>query len=580
MHRARWPAASVSGPALGALAGGLAAVVGVLASAKTRLDPWQLWLPMQAVGLSFTTAGVIAWLRRPGNGAGRLMVAVGVVWYVMDLRASTQPALFAVGFSLFYLTPVVLTHLVLALPGGRLRRWPERLVAAGLYATVLVTQPPRYLVEHPRPPQSWTSPTPAYSAWAYAGSVAGLALTVASLVLVLRRWRMAGRPTRRTHALVWIAGTAVGLTVLVTILASMVNAAEEAMRPLAIVYTVGLVFIPFAILAGVLRVRIARIRVADLVLRLEATTEPAELSAALGDALGDPTLRVCFRRPDGGEDAGGYVDAEGRPVRLPDGGDRAVTFVRRQGGPLAALVHDPALHDQRPLVDAVVAATRLALENARLHAAQRAQLQEVRASRARIIAAADAERHRIQRDLHDGAQHKLLAISMLVSRVKEELPAGAGRSAGLLEAAGTRLHEVIRELRELTEGIHPPALTEQGLGAVLESLAERAPIPVRFAVPPGRWPKQAERTAYFVINEALANIYKHAGASRATVCIRGTGRILAVQVVDDGAGGADPDRGTGLRGLRDRVAAIGGSLRISSPAGMGTRIEAELPCGS
>lgn len=574
MRSVRWPAAPVTAPVLGAAAGVLAATVGVLVSARSRLDPWQLWLPMQAVGLSFTTAGVIAWVRRPGNGTGRLMVAVGAVWYVMDLRASTQPVLFAIGFSLFYLAPVVLTHMVLALPSGRLRARPERVVAGGLYLTVLLTQPPRYLAEHPRAPQSWTSPVPGYSGWAYAGSLAGLVLTLASLVLVLRRWRAAGPPTRRTHALAWVTGTAVGVTVLATIAASLANAAEPALRPLAITYTVGLVFIPFAILAGLLRVRIARIRVADLVLRLDANTEPAQLGEAIGQALGDPTLRVCFRRPDGE----GYLDAHGNPVRLPAAGDdRAVTPVTRHGEPLAALVHDPALADQRTLVDAVVAATRLALENARLHAEQRAQLAEVRASRTRIVAAADAERRRIQRDLHDGAQHKLLAVAMLVGRVREELHTGP---AGLLETVAVRLHEVIRELRELTEGIHPPALTEQGLAAVLESLAERAPLPVRFSVPVRRWPEQAERTAYFVVNEALANVYKHAGASYATVEVTGGDRVLAVRVVDDGTGGADPDRGSGLRGLRDRVAAIGGALRVSSPARGGTLVEAELPCES
>lgn len=563
-------------PVIGALAGVLAAVIGVLVSVRTHLDPWWVWLPMQAVGLSFTTAGVIAWISRPDNGTGRLMTAVGIAWYLVDLRYSTDPAVFAIGFSLLYLVPVIFTHLVLALPTGRLSGRAERLVATGLYLTVLITQPPRYFVEHPRAPQSWTTSVTNYSVWAPIGSVAGLALTLASIVLVLRRWRTAGRPARRTHALVWITGTAIGLTVLVTILASLLEVSDTALRRLALAYTVGLILTPFAILVGVLRVRMARIRVADLVMRLEATPEPRHLVEALADALGDPTLRVCFRLPD----SGGYIDADGHPVVLPSAGDRAVTPVERQGEELAVLVHDPALVDQRPLVDAVLAATRLALENARLHAAQRAQLEEMRASRARIVAAADAERHRIQRDLHDGAQHKLLAIAMLVGQAREELVRCPAYPSGTLDMAGTQLHEVIRELRELTEGIHPPALTEQGLAAVIETLAERAPLPVRFTVPMRRWPDQVERAAYFVINEALANIYKHAVARTATVNVDGGDHTLMVRVVDDGIGGADPDRGSGLRGLRDRVAAIGGTLAIHTGPGAGTRVEAELPCGS
>lgn len=563
-----WPTA----PVTGAVAGVLAAVIGVLASMHTRWDPWWVWLPMQAVGLSFTTAGVIAWIRRPCYGTGRLMTAVGIAWYLVDLRASTDPVLFAMGFSLFYLVPVIFTHLVLALPTGRLSGRAERIVMLGLYLTVLITQPPRYVAEDPRPPQSWTTPLTTYSVWAPIGSIAGLTLTIASIVLVLRRWRSAGGPTRRTHALVWITGTAIGLTVLVTILASLLEASGDALRRLAVAYCAGLILTPFAILLGVLRVRMARIRVAELVVRLEATAEPRQLGAALADALGDPTLRVCFLRPDVGD----YIDADGYPVTIPQGDDRSVTPVRRRGEELAVLVHDPMLADQRSLVDAVVAATRLALENARLHAAQRAQMEEMRASRARIVAAADAERHRIQRDLHDGAQHKLLAISMLVSQARDEL---AGK-ASVLQTASTQLHEVIRELCELTEGIHPPALTEQGLAAVIEALAERAPIPVRFTVPARRWPGQVERTAYFVINEALANVYKHAAAGAATVQVAAAAATLLVRVIDDGVGGADLARGTGLRGLRDRVAAIGGRLVIHSPLMAGTRIEAELPCES
>jgi len=563
---------------MAALVGGLSALVGVAVALPGRADPWWVWLPVHAVGLSFTTVGVIAWLRRPDNGTGRLMTAVGVTWYIMDLRSSAHPLLFAAGFCFFYLGQVVFTHLVLALPGGRLDWRPARVVAVALYLTVATTQPLRYLSERPRAPQSWASTDQAYSIWAPIGSVAGLVFTLAALGLVLWRWILAGRPARRRHALVWVTGAATGFIVLATTVASLAKASPEVHRQLALAYALALIFTPFAILVGVLRVRLARIRVADLVMRLEATSEPADLRDALADALGDPSLEVCFWLPD----RGGYVDSEGRGVPPPDPDRREVTLVARHGQPLAALVHDPSLAEQRPLVDAVVAAARLALENARLHAAHRAQLAEVRASRARIVAAADAERHRIQRDLHDGAQHKLLAISMLVGQARAELPESRRTeySTGLLDFAATELRHVIRELRELTEGIDPPALTEQGLATVVEALAERAPLPVAFDVPQRRWPEPVERTAYFVINEALANAYKHAAAGLATVRVAMAGETLVVEVADDGVGGADPARGTGLRGLRDRVSAIGGTLRLRSAPGAGTRIVAELPCGS
>jgi signal transduction histidine kinase len=569
----------------GAVAGGAAVAAGLLASMTTynKLDPSWVWIPVQVVGPSFTVAGVIARLRRPDYGIGWLMLAMGVAWCTVDLRWSTEPVLFAIGFSLFYLGPVIFTHLVLALPTGRLAAWPDRLVTLGLYLNVLLTQPMRYFTEHPRPPQSWTSPSRTSSAWATAASAAGLAFTLAAIWLVVSRWRTAGRPARRTHALTWITGAAVGLIVTASTTVSVLNASTAVLRPFELIYALALIFTPFAILVGVLRVRMARMRVADLVIRLSETAEPRAVCSALAEALGDPTLQVCFRLP-GTDD---YVDADGHQVLLPSVADppwgcgdsscraaRVVTPVTRRGQPLAVLVHDPELAGQRSLVDAVVATALLALDNGRLHAALRAQLAEVRASRARIVAAADSERQRIQRDLHDGVQNKLLTTAMLVGQAILGTPSRA------LEQAAEQLREAIADLRELTEGIHPPSLTTYGLAAVVETLAERAPIPVRFQVPARRWAADIEQTAYFVINEALANIYKHAEATHATVLVIMSGDHMLVEITDDGHGGAEPSGGTGLRGLEDRVAAIGGTLRITSDARLGTRIGAELPCVS
>jgi signal transduction histidine kinase len=570
------PRGPTARPAAAAVVGGGAAVMGLLLTRHTHPYVWWVWLPVQLVGLSFTAAGVVAWLRRPANRTGRLMTAVGISWYIGDLQITAHPLLFALGFCLFYLSPVIFAHMVLALPTGRLTARSERLVVAAMYASALITQTLRYFNESQRPAQGWGTPSAALSIWAPVGSVVALTLTLAAIGLLVRRWCAAGRPARRTHALVWTTGAAIGMVVLATILASLVKAPPSVQQELLFAFALGLVLTPFAILAGLLRVRMARMRVADLVMRLDRTPQPPHLRAALADALGDPTVQVYFRLPPGPD----YVDVDGRRVGVPPADGRAVTLVERQGEQLAVLVHDPALIDQRPLVDAVLAAARLALENAHLHAAQRAQLEEVRASRARIVAAADAERHRIQRDLHDGAQHTLLAISILVGRAREELPDrdSTAYPAELLAKAGARLHDVIRELRELTEGIDPPALTEQGLAAVVESLAERAPLPVQFEIPPGRWPVQVERTAYFVVNEALANVYKHAHASRAVVRVGVTEQVVAVTINDDGIGGADPDRGTGLRGLRDRVAVIGGTLELQSAPGAGTQIFVELPC--
>jgi signal transduction histidine kinase len=568
-------------PLIASAAAGVAAVVGIVASTGTVMDPWWVWVPLQVVGVSFTTSGLVAWLRYRDSAVGRLMVAVGASWFLIDLRYSLDPVLFAVGYCGFYLSSVVFTHLVLALPTGRLPATPERLVVLALYVWAPGTQTIRYFVERPRPPQSWTMTGIGHSVWSPIATVGGLVLAAVALWLVVRRWHRVRGPARLSQALLWVAGALAGVVVLATMVASLVDASTQVLRVLGLVYSLGLSLTPVAILVGIVRQRMARGRVADLVLRLEGPAEPRHLGAALAQALGDPGLEVLFCLGNGNGD--GYVDAEGHRAEPPGGSDRTVTMIRRHGEDLAALVHDPVLVDQRPLVDAVVATAGLALENARLHAAQRAQLEEVRASRARIVNAADRERRRIQRDLHDGIQPKLLAVSMLAGQAREELPRHALASvapAAVLDKLDAHLSDLIHELRQLTEGIHPPALTERGLTAVVETLAERAPLPVELDMSRRRWPDDVERTAYFVINEALANVYRHSAASRAVVRVGVVDGHLRVEVVDDGIGGADPGRGTGLDGLRDRVAALGGTLRIESPSGAGTTIRVELPCGS
>jgi signal transduction histidine kinase len=292
--------------------------------------------------------------------------------------------------------------------------------------------------------------------------------------------------------------------------------------------------------------------------------------------LKDSSLEVVFWLPE----AQCYVDLEGRAVRLPDENpQRAVTLVQREGQPLAAMIHDPALADEHELVQAVAAAARLGLENEQLETQVRKQLEDVRASRVRIVAAADAERRRVERDLHDGAQQRLVSLSLSLRLAQMQLGDHCDPElrAALTEAS-EQLQGALCELRELARGIHPAILTQQGLSAAVESLAEQTPIPLELALPSGRYPTPVETTAYFVVCEALANVTKYAKASRARIAIEQVDGQLIVQVVDDGAGGANPARGTGLSGLADRVAALGGQLRVISPEGAGTCVRAELPC--
>ena len=275
------------------------------------------------------------------------------------------------------------------------------------------------------------------------------------------------------------------------------------------------------------------------------------------------------------------MDAAGRPIELPptDSLDRAVTRLERDGQPIAALIHDPAISERQELVTSVAAAARLALENERLQAAVRAQLEDVRASRARIVEAGDAERRRVERDLHDGAQQRLVTLALALQMARTRATTADPSLLATLERASAELDAALGELRELARGLHPSILVEEGLAAAIESLAERTPVPVELEVVEERLPAPVEATAYFVVAEALANIVKYADATQVRITVERRDGVLTVEAADDGMGGADPAKGSGLRGLDDRVAAAGGRFSVTSPPRGGTTIRAEIPCG-
>ena len=333
--------------------------------------------------------------------------------------------------------------------------------------------------------------------------------------------------------------------------------------------------ISLALAAGMLWGGAGRGAVADLVVELERTP-PGSVRDALAHTLGDPSLELALWLPE----RAAYVDGTGRPLELPPSGSgRAVTVLGPAEAPVAALVHDPALLERPKLLEAAGAAVRLALENERLQAELRLQLAEVRASRARIVDAGDAERRRLERDLHDGAQQRLLSLGLALQLVRSELGPSANGAATLLGEAEAELAAALEELRELAQGIHPAVLTEQGLGPALRTLAARSPLPLELRhLPDERLPAPVEAAAYFVVSEALANVAKHAHASAVSVSIVRHDGSLVVEIEDDGVGGAEPKAGSGLAGLADRVQALEGRLTIESEARTaGTRLRAELP---
>ena len=333
---------------------------------------------------------------------------------------------------------------------------------------------------------------------------------------------------------------------------------------------------PVAFLVGLLRARLARASVGDLVVELANDSSPAALEGALAQALGDPSLALAYWLPD----FESYTDVEGRPVEVENGAGRATTLIDHEGVHVAALRHDPALLDEPELLEAVTAAAGIALENARLHAELRARVAEVRGSRARVLEAGQTERKRLERNLHDGAQQRLVALSLELAMIEKSLdddPAAQAR----LDKARREIALSLDELRDLASGLHPAVVGGHGLAVGLESLTVRAPVPVSLTVElPDRLPERYEVAAYYLVSESLANVGKHAHATSATVGVTRAGDLLVVEVEDDGVGGADTERGSGLRGLADRVEALDGTLRVWSPEGGGTRLRAEIPCAS
>jgi signal transduction histidine kinase len=306
---------------------------------------------------------------------------------------------------------------------------------------------------------------------------------------------------------------------------------------------------------------------------VELRTEVASMRERLARALGAPTLDVAYRL---GDDR--YVDAAGRPIDLPRRPDRAVTPVTTGGEEIAVLVHDPALLDDPGLVESVRETAALVLENERLAAEVRSQLAEVRASRGRIVAAADDERRRIERNLHDGAQQRLVTLSVALGLQASRVDA---TTAQLLSRAQDEVEAAITEVRELARGIHPTLLRDAGLQAAVEALARRAPLPVTVqCTVRGRLPEPLELAAYFVVSEALTNIVKHASATEASVLLEREPAALRVTVADDGNGGARVEPGSGLAGLADRLAALDATLSFESEAGRGTTVRANFPCES
>ena len=318
-------------------------------------------------------------------------------------------------------------------------------------------------------------------------------------------------------------------------------------------------------------------RVSEFLERLRSgQSAPEEIAPLLRELLSDPDLELRFFLPESQV----YVDTAGTQPKDDPADTRIRTPVLRAGAPVALVLHRPTGPQRPDPLVTLVEAGGLAIELARLHVELRRQLAEVEASRARIVAAGNAERRRIERDLHDGAQQRLVSIGLRLRHAQHQLgSAQPAHAYETLEQAVMELAIAIDELRELAHGL-PPAQLDAGLYPALRELAVRAPVPVQVHTTADRFSVGLEAAAYFVACEGLTNAIKHANASGVVLSAQRSNGHLSPDITDDGVGGAVDKLGGGLRGLHDRVAAHGGSLRVESAPDKGTILTAELPCGS
>lgn len=601
-HPARVSTAGSRGPGPGASAPALVQVLvlgvalGVVEVSLFLADPVSPFLVVvltPAAAAVFLGAGALASLRRPANRTGPLLCAGGTLLLLAGLSDVDSPPLVAVGLVTATTVVAVVLHALLAFPSGRLRDRASRLVVAGGYLVTTVLQAPLYLLGNPvaaaNPLQ--VADRPDLLAVARTVNSAGAAVVIAAAgVLLARRWRAATLLQRRTLGPVSLYG--------VTALVAVTFAAQlerlVGLDPL-LRFTVQIVLVagvPVAFTVGILRGGFARTEeLAELAGWLgSADRGRGELRAALARTLGDPTVTLSFRADDdgdgtadsdGGADDDGdrapavaLIDAAGRPVH--PGRDRGGAAVRLGGRTVGVVGFDASLVDPAT-ARAAGRVVAIAVDRERLTALLLAEREQLRDSRARLVRAGDRERRRLAQDLHDRLQGRLVLLAIRAGTL------GPGSGAEDVAALRRDVDDVAAELRLVVAGVMPALLIERGLAAAVEDILSRVPLRTGLEVhddDAARLPPSVEGTAYHVVAEAVTNAVKHAAARELRVVVRREAGVLHLEVRDDGVGGARPAAGSGLRGLTDRVDALGGRLRVQGVVAGGTRVLVELPCGS
>ncbi len=564
------------------------------AAIATGVAFWPMWRtrPLLALGSDFLSLALLAagilLLDEPGQGrsAGMLMGSSALLtagwldnWHVGPLPLISVPA--------SPLGIVLASWAMFCYPNSPGEQRAGRRFFTVIFAWLLMAELACILVSRPQWNGSdtgawWPSLAPDHELFIILSQivdVVGIAFAIAYMLMWLRRWRHSRGITRTLAMPVAIAASIICLTTIVE-LAAVAMSATPAQKEL--IYTVEAylqIGVPAAFLVAVLRRRFARTKIVDLLLHLSGPARTSSVTDALRSVLEDPALEVVGW-------ADGTLASDPRPPAACRPADRAepgrrpgrlrLPITSSSGEQLAVILADPSLSPGDDLVRAAIAASSFALENAQLEAALRDQLREVRASRLRIIEAGITERRRLERDLHDGTQQRLLGLKIMLAAAESDTTDPA--ASAVIGRVRAELGQVLDELRDLAHGIHPAALSQVGLDQAIRSMAERYTIPIDVSLPAGQFGDAAELTAYYLIAECITNAIKHARARRITVRGEKAGGTLHITVADDGQGGASVAAGTGLRGVIDRVRGIDGDLELDSPAGHGTQIRAHIPC--
>ena len=564
----------------------------LLATSDHLVDPIAYGIQRAAIIVGWSSAALYWLVRRPGNRLGLAFVALALASVVMSLQGASDPLLHSIGVFGDFPSFVLAYFVIFAFPHGRLAGTPERLLLAGwvlwflpffpslLFSPVVSGGGPIAGCNEACPTNAFmiaARPTIA-DAWGTDTSYVLLAVGAATLAVLFYRLATATRPRRR--ALIPVYVPAVMLTVPVLIFHGVVgdhlDVDPSTISDVGWFLSVGRALLPYGfVLSIVVSTFFAATALKKIVTRLVENPSASQLRTTLADALDDPSLELGFRL----EQAGGFVDSVGDPLASTPPAGQSSTPVTRNGETAAVIVHDAALDTDPELVAAAGQALLLAIENGRLTAELESTSTELRAARARIVATGDAERRKIERDLHDGAQQHLIALKMRVGLAREFAdPEVSAR----LDDVGEELDEILEELRDLAHGLYPPELRQFGLREALTSLVRRSASQARVeAAAIGRYSEEVETAVYFCCAESLQNVDKHAG-SGVTAVIRiweSDGRLY-FEIFDDGVGyhaESARDEGHGLANVAERIAAHGGTLVVESAPGRGTTLRASIP---